>query len=80
MFKKNKLPTEGEILREEYDDALTALELAKQNFENAEPEFFEIANQEMTLARERVNLIAMKMKKCSDIPSFRIFSGEYVPC
>ena len=79
MFKKNKQPTEGEMLREQYNDALDALELAKQNFENADPDFFEIANQELNLAQMQVDVIAKKMKKCSEVPSFKVIVAEYAP-
>lgn len=55
---KKKQNTLQKIFRQEYLDSLTRLETAESNFENAIPEFFDLANAELTVARLRVD--AMK--------------------
>lgn len=46
----------------EYFEALRALNRARENFDNAEPEFFEAANEELTAAMERVNAFIREMR------------------
>lgn len=46
----------------EYLEALRALNRARENFDNAEPEFFEAANAELTAAMERVNAFVREMR------------------
>ena len=58
MKKKMKLTEEQKICKQEYMDALERLEVAESNFKFALPEFFELANAELTVARLRVD--AMK--------------------
>ena len=52
---KKKQNTLQKIFRQEYLDSLTRLETAESNFENAIPEFFDLANAELTVARLRVD-------------------------
>ena len=46
----------------EYLEALRALNRARENFNNAEPEFFDAANTELTAAMERVNAFVREMR------------------
>ena len=55
---KRKQNALQKIYHHEYLDALTRLETAESNFKNAIPEFFDLANAELTVARLRVD--AMK--------------------
>lgn len=65
MKNKNVVPSEKEILLKEYEEAISLLRIAEQNFEYASPEFFEVANQELTLARLKKDMILKKMKACN---------------
>ena len=65
MKNKNVIPSEKELLLREYREAISCLKLAEQNFDNASPEFFEIANQELTLARLKNDMVLKKMKACN---------------
>lgn len=55
---------------EEYLEAIRELNRAKANFNNAEQNFFEAANAELTAAQLRLNSLVKEMKKmkCSDCP------------
>ncbi len=48
---------------EEYLEAIRELNRAKANFNNAEQNFFEAANAELTAAQLRVNSLVKEMKK-----------------
>lgn len=65
MKNKNVVPSEKEILLKEYEEAISLLRIAEQNFEYASPEFFEVANQELTLARLKKDMVLKKMKACN---------------
>lgn len=65
MSNKNIMPSERELLLKEYEEAVSHLRIAEQNFEYATPEFFEIANQELTVARLKNDTILKKMKACN---------------
>ena len=65
MKNKNVVPSEKEILLKEYEEAVSLLRIAEQNFEYASPEFFEVANQELTVARLKNDAILKKMRACS---------------
>ena len=65
MKNKNVVPSEKEILLKEYEEAISLLRIAEQNFEYASPEFFEVANQELTLARLKNDMVLKKMKACN---------------
>ena len=65
MSNKNIMPSERELLLKEYEEAVSHLRIAEQNFEYATPEFFEIANQELTVARLKNDAILKKMKACN---------------
>ena len=65
MSNKNIMPSERELLLKEYEEAVSLLRIAEQNFEYASPEFFEVANQELTLARLKKDMVLKKMKACN---------------
>ena len=65
MKNKNVVLSEKEILLKEYEEAISHLRIAEQNFEYASPEFFEVANQELTLARLKNDMVLKKMKACN---------------
>lgn len=65
MKNKNVVPSEKEILLKEYEEAISLLRIAEQNFEYASSEFFEVANQELTLARLKKDMVLKKMKACN---------------
>ena len=45
--------------------AAEAVRQAQQNFDNASPEYFEIANKELTLAKEHFDVVWKKVKLLS---------------
>ena len=65
MKNKSVVSSEKEILLKEYEEAVSLLRIAEQNFEYASPEFFEVANQELTLARLKKDMVLKKMKACN---------------
>ena len=65
MKNKSVVSSEKEILLKEYEEAISLLRIAEQNFEYASPEFFEVANQELTLARLKKDMVLKKMKACN---------------
>ena len=65
MKNKNNILSERELLLKEYEEAVSLLRIAEQNFEYASPEFFEVANQELTLARLKKDMVLKKMKACN---------------
>ena len=65
MKNKSVVSSEKEILLKEYEEAVSYLRIAEQNFEYVSPEFFEVANQELTLARLKNDMVLKKMKACN---------------
>ena len=65
MKNKNNILSERELLLREYEEAVSYLRIAEQNFEYASSEFFEVANQELTLARLKKDMVLKKMKACN---------------
>ena len=65
MKNKDNILSEKELLLKEYEEAISHLRIAEQNFEYASPEFFEVANQELTVARLKNDTILKKMRACS---------------
>ena len=65
MKNKNVVLSERELLLKEYEEAVSYLRIAEQNFEYASPEFFEVANQELTVARLKNDAILKKMRACN---------------
>ena len=65
MKNKDNILSEKELLLKEYEEAFSLLRIAEQNFEYASPEFFEVANQELTVARLKNDAILKKMKACN---------------
>ena len=65
MSNKNIMPSERELLLKEYEEAVSLLRIAEQNFEYASPEFFAVANQELTVARLKNDMVLKKMKACN---------------
>lgn len=61
-MKKEKQPTFEELLVKDYQNAIFELEKAKINFDNAEKEYFEIANLELTVAQNRMDALTKKLK------------------
>ena len=61
----DKVKTEFENGVESFFAAAEAVRQAQQNFDNAFPENFEIANKELTLAKERFDVIGKKVKLLS---------------
>lgn len=49
-----------EALKQEYLEAIDNLRLARQNFQYATPEYFEIANTELTIALTKVGACRKK--------------------
>lgn len=48
--------------KEELFRSIRELQAAKDNFDNAIPEFFEVANIELTIAQQRVDALILKCK------------------
>ena len=65
MSNKNIMPSERGLLLKEYEEAVSLLRIAEQNFEYARPQFFEVANQELTVARLKNDMVLKKMKACN---------------
>ena len=65
MKNKSVVSSDKEILLKEYEEAVSLLRIAEQNFEYASPEFFEVANQELTVARLKNDMVLKKMKACN---------------
>lgn len=61
--KEMEVPTEEELLMEELTAAKAELKIADQNFNNATVEYFDIANAELTAARNRFEAASAKLKK-----------------
>lgn len=52
--------------KEELNFALRDLEIAQLNFDNALPEFFNVANTELTIAQLKVDVLLTKAKVLSE--------------
>lgn len=52
--------------KEELNSALRDLEIAQLNFDNALPEFFNVANTELTIAQLKVDVLLTKAKMLSE--------------
>lgn len=59
---KNKALTPYEIAVQEVFNASVAVRQAMSNFNNATPEYFIIANQELTTAQQRYSIAVQKVK------------------
>lgn len=62
---KQKVKSEFEVGVDSFFAAADALRQAQSNFNNADPEYFEIANAELTIAKENFDIIAKKVKLLS---------------
>ena len=62
MKKKEVVLTAYESAVQEFRQATAAYQLAQVNFANAFPEYFDIANRELTIARAAVDLAMKKVK------------------
>ena len=62
MKQKVHEPTPYEIAVKDFFAATRELQRAQSNFDNALPEYFEIANDELTIARTRVDVCNKKLK------------------
>lgn len=60
---KAKEKTQQDIAVEEFFTATRNLRQAESNFNNAILEYFEIANKELTIAKEQLSLATKKVKK-----------------
>ena len=63
LMSKEVKKTPAEELRDEYLEAVRALQRARSNFNNADPDYFDLANQELSTATERVSLLNKQLKK-----------------
>lgn len=61
-MKKNTAPSEREVLIEEIRIARNELQRARDNFNNCEPSFFEIANAELTVCKTNLDLLIKKSR------------------
>jgi hypothetical protein len=69
FFKKRKEDERKKILRyhkqialQELEDAKRELSVAEYHFNNCETLFFEVANEQLTVAKNKVNIAIMKSK------------------
>ena len=61
VFKKRKFfPTPYDLALEDIEEAKEELRTAEQNFNLASPEYFEIANMELTVAEMRLKICRQK--------------------
>ena len=63
-MKKQHQNFVAEVEQQEYKNAVKALRAAEINFNNAEPEFVELANAELTTARMRVDTMNRMVSIC----------------
>lgn len=61
-MKKEKAKTPFEIAVDEFFNAAKEVRRAEENFNNASPEFFDIANEELTIAKKNYELAGKKVK------------------
>ena len=59
---KEKIPTLKESMVEELYEARMNLLIAQDKFNYADEEYFEVANEELTIAQKKVNLCLWKIK------------------
>lgn len=57
-----KEPTQLEVARQELFAATRHRDRMLTNFNNALPEFFDVANEELTIAQMQVNVLMKKVK------------------
>lgn len=57
-----KEPTQLEVARQELFAATRYRDRMLTNFNNALPEFFDVANEELTIAQMQVNVLMKKVK------------------
>ena len=63
---KEKTPTLRESMMEELREARMNLLIAQDKFNYANEEYFEVANEELTIAQKKVNLCLQKIKNLRD--------------
>ena len=63
---KEKIPTLKESMMEELREARMNLLIAQDKFNYADEEYFEVANEELTIAQKKVNLCLQKIKTLRD--------------
>ena len=63
MAMKQKHPTEQEMALAEVVTAQNKYEQAIQNFNHADPDFFEIANNELTVSKLQFEIAIAKLHK-----------------
>ena len=72
---KVKVPTEYELLQQELNHAINEVKIAESNFNYADAKFFDIANEELTIARMRVR----NKRFCSEIKALNFdFSSIFM--
>ena len=59
---KEKTPTLRESMMEELREARINLLVAQDKFNYADEEYFEVANEELTIAQKKVNICIQKLK------------------
>ena len=64
-MKKKKMQLQ-ENFYQEYQNALENLRIAESNFKNVIPEFFDLANAELTVAWLRVDTMKKNLRKLVD--------------
>jgi hypothetical protein len=65
MRKKAIMVTAYDEAVKEFHQATAALHFAQENFRNAMPEYFEIANRELSMAQARVDMAMQKVRLLS---------------
>ena len=67
MFRKKKEPTEQDLALAEMIAARNKYEQALDNFNNADFDFFEIANSELTIAKLQLEVSILKLQKLYEV-------------
>ena len=62
-LRKEEIQMDRKYLEEELLEAKANLKKATDNFNNCCDDYFEIANEELTIAERAYNLVLMKMRK-----------------
>ncbi len=62
---KEKVKSEYEVAVEEFFSAASEVRQARSNFNNADAEYFEIANAKLSIAQEKYNLAGKRVKLLS---------------
>ena len=65
-MKKVRELSPYEVAKNELFAASAALRQAESNFNYADPSFFEIANEELTMAKKRYSVAVQKVKQMQD--------------